>query len=535
MAITVTTLFSLSKHDRGDDWLATINTNWDDIDALLKDLTLATGLTGRLVIADNTGFAHKARNDGTGNDYESDGTSQFADIDCPLYRDASTIELRPDGVGSLLGLSLTVASSRLTFDTTQASGFAFLKAVKIEDLQYSQAGVTSTIATTTLDNIEFKGGATLTSIIRFVPTTGSAGDEKLEVTREGQDGVRLTAFGTTNSRLHLMGTNIIAEASKFTIDAMVLDGNVITGTAGMTLTATGALAGITFNGSTDGQVLMRPDSNFAAGILKVTAESATEVEIDAPGTLRITPDTGNLTEFLQIVRNGTSGVRITGTGSAFSFLQLGGSNITAKGGQLDVDNIVLDADGIQGTTKLRITPELANLTEFIEVIRQSATELELLGSGTTLRITPDNGNLTEFLKITRIGTLGVALESFESGVSGQLSILGDFVALDSRFDGTFAYLTETITSPGAASVTRTTTLINGGGAATEVVTLANGITGQIKIFVVKALNGTTTINITPTNFNGGASVSITVAGDGASMIFDGTNWNAHSIQGAVLI
>jgi hypothetical protein len=102
----------------------------------------------------------------------------------------------------------------------------------------------------------------------------------------------------------------------------------------------------------------------------------------------------------------------------------------------------------------------------------------------------------------------------------------------------YSYEDLTIDTAGtAASVEVVTTFITTDGDANEDnATLADGINGQVKIFVIQAEGaGGDTWKITPTNLNGGSKISFDgVIGDGCTMIFDGTNWNIISNNGGTI-
>ena len=178
MAVTLTSNFDLSKHDRGDDWLATMNTNMDDIDALLKSITLASGVAGILRVANNTSpaFVHKARNDGTGFDYVSTGKSQFADIETALIEDPSNpIEIRPNGVTANNGLKIDVSGGLLRMTTGQASGFHLIDTTRITDLDFQTSGSLILIGVATDIGFEFRGGTTLTNKFSIKPAFNVVG------------------------------------------------------------------------------------------------------------------------------------------------------------------------------------------------------------------------------------------------------------------------------------------------------------------------------------------------------------------------
>ena len=115
--------------------------------------------------------------------------------------------------------------------------------------------------------------------------------------------------------------------------------------------------------------------------------------------------------------------------------------------------------------------------------------------------------------------------------------------------GTFTDLTtgrcvftpDSITSDNAgvaASVSTLLTLITTDGDSNEDnVTLADGQTGQVKMFaVVAAGNAADSVKITPANMAGGTQITFAAdpTGLGCTMCFDGTNWTVVSNNGGTI-
>ena len=67
------------------------------------------------------------------------------------------------------------------------------------------------------------------------------------------------------------------------------------------------------------------------------------------------------------------------------------------------------------------------------------------------------------------------------------------------------------------------------------VSLANGITGQVKIIVHKTRGNSEDLVITPANFAAGATLTSDEASRSVTLLFDGTNWQviAGEITGTV--
>tara|TARA_R100001594_G_scaffold25354_2_gene49619 strand:+ start:476 stop:886 length:411 start_codon:yes stop_codon:yes gene_type:complete len=67
------------------------------------------------------------------------------------------------------------------------------------------------------------------------------------------------------------------------------------------------------------------------------------------------------------------------------------------------------------------------------------------------------------------------------------------------------------------------------------VSLADGITGQVKIIVHKTRSNSKNLVITPANFAAGATLTSDAASRSVTLLFDGTNWQviAGEITGTV--
>lgn len=70
-------------------------------------------------------------------------------------------------------------------------------------------------------------------------------------------------------------------------------------------------------------------------------------------------------------------------------------------------------------------------------------------------------------------------------------------------------------------------------AAADVVTVADGVTGQRRTFVLKT-DGGDDLEVTPTNFANGTKITLDTAGESVTLEFDGTNWFMISTYGGVV-
>jgi len=100
----------------------------------------------------------------------------------------------------------------------------------------------------------------------------------------------------------------------------------------------------------------------------------------------------------------------------------------------------------------------------------------------------------------------------------------------------FENITSTSAGVAASLLCRTTNITTNGDADLDNVTLTNGsAVNHEKVFLVKTLtHASDTIKVTPTNLNGGTQITFNAAGQGCTMIFDGTNWNIVANNGGTI-
>lgn len=185
-----------------------------------------------------------------------------------------------------------------------------------------------------------------------------------------------------------------------------------------------------------------------------------------------------------------------------------------------------------------------------DAVQTNITKLGTLSqglTGTTATFTSEvtvQGEANFESSVSAIGVIN-ALGGVTAGAGGASGVSGQFYPenVDAAGGGTTYNLNdipifsqETQTDAGAAGVTAQTTLIvTTASGNTEVITLQNGVAGQIKNFVF-ITDGGSDVHITPTNFTAGTSIWMANAGYGCSLIFDGTNWNIlGTAEGGVTI
>lgn len=108
---------------------------------------------------------------------------------------------------------------------------------------------------------------------------------------------------------------------------------------------------------------------------------------------------------------------------------------------------------------------------------------------------------------------------------------------DSLHQGVFRLQHEERSGAGAASLQTPVSLWTSTGA--DVVTLADGVDGQIKIFINSVDGGS--VVLTPANFSGASSATVTMltAGDCVAFLFAGGSWHllwsTSNIEGTPLV
>ena len=69
---------------------------------------------------------------------------------------------------------------------------------------------------------------------------------------------------------------------------------------------------------------------------------------------------------------------------------------------------------------------------------------------------------------------------------------------------------------------------------TAAVSLADGTSGQIKMFIDTATAGPNAITITPANLRGGTTVTLNAPGETVTLLFKNSNWNVIGGNGFVV-
>lgn len=115
-------------------------------------------------------------------------------------------------------------------------------------------------------------------------------------------------------------------------------------------------------------------------------------------------------------------------------------------------------------------------------------------------------------------------------------VMGGSTGTGGKFITSFEDLTGASEGVAASVVVYTTFVTTDGDGDENALTLADGVKGQVKIFVsaVEGAGGDS-YKITPAHMNGGTKITFdAVVGDGCTMIFDGTSWNIISNNGGTI-
>ena len=87
---------------------------------------------------------------------------------------------------------------------------------------------------------------------------------------------------------------------------------------------------------------------------------------------------------------------------------------------------------------------------------------------------------------------------------------------------------QSITGDGSTSsavdITSAVTEVNATSGAAPV-TLADGANGQIKTIINISTDGSNAVNIVPSNFRGGTTITLNAPGETVTLIFKNSNWN----------
>ena len=131
--------------------------------------------------------------------------------------------------------------------------------------------------------------------------------------------------------------------------------------------------------------------------------------------------------------------------------------------------------------------------------------------------------------ISHVDWSGTAV-TIPEGIAGTFSLNGALIVSGaSNLQGEVIYSNETVAGgngSGNATALATTKTVSFVTTATNQshVSLADGITGQIKHIIHQTRSNSVDLVITPENFAAGSTMTSNLGGRGITLIFDGTNW-----------
>ena len=106
----------------------------------------------------------------------------------------------------------------------------------------------------------------------------------------------------------------------------------------------------------------------------------------------------------------------------------------------------------------------------------------------------------------------------------------------SAFAGSYENLTATSDGVAASIILRTTFVTSNDDNDLDNVTLANGVIGDEKIFIMKSILTGDSVKITPATVNNFTQITYTDSQDGLGciMVFDGAAWNIVASSGGTI-
>lgn len=177
---------------------------------------------------------------------------------------------------------------------------------------------------------------------------------------------------------------------------------------------------------------------------------------------------------------------------------------------------------VQGGSNKKLTTAnfLANINSPV-VINAAAADVDTRISGDT-----DPYLVMADASTDRLG-VGVQAPSEKLDVNGNVAISGGFLRLSQAV--------QAVTGNGAlvANVTSAITVLNTNATADAAVTLADGVQGQIKTFVMGSDGGYNAV-LTPTNRLGYSSITFNDAGDTVTLMFINSKWYIVSSYGVTI-
>ena len=171
-------------------------------------------------------------------------------------------------------------------------------------------------------------------------------------------------------------------------------------------------------------------------------------------------------------------------------------------------NKVLGAPDVKAFPKVQYE-KIKEIIDAINNLQDGTVEIDT--------IVPPSGTLTVDgeLMVTDLSTLEDVVITGSTSIQGLLNL---------------KETPQTLTGAGAVNITKKITLLVTTGI--NALTLADGDVGQIKIIIMKTDGGDGTL--TPTNLNGGTTITFSAVGQSATLLFIDGAWQVIGLVGAVL-
>lgn len=305
----------------------------------------------------------------------------------------------------------------------------------------------------------------------------------------------------------------------------------------------------------------------ASNVLLVTGANTTAGTTATINAAAITTGTGLLVtsagviittgELVSLVANGattcTGVLRASATSLTDGWVAEftgGGANFSASGGML---NLAMGAATVGTGLAISSTGVYTGTTGMIGITANSATTGNIvaisatgLTTGAVLKLTTNTTATGEYIncydgaavdfKVSRYGAVTIAGNAL--GTAALTLTAGDLVLSGGNINAANKIIfsgIETIAGGGtttAADLTKTLHSVDAD-AGGDIITLADGIIGQVMYFACPSATGTVTI--TPANLAGGTSVTLNAEGDTVQLMFVDTQWYIMGGNGYTVI
>lgn len=453
---------------------------------------------------------------------------------------AMTMQAASGGLDIDCALSIDIASSQaaataIQMDASNAAGGITMAAGTGGILIGNQADCTTIdvgdLAPTASRTITIGGGtvvtASVTDLIDIAPdgaTTNADSVKQVDIltgtVATGQSLLNL-ATGAITSGTHTVSIQS-GNAAAGTVAC-----NISTGTGTKTVNVGNADANTTIN--LDG--VLAVNNNVNANVTINDGTSTGTVTVGSANAGAITVDSGS---GISLDAASASNFNVTGATNDLTLGSAGG-RVIVDAGEDAADAIYLHADaGTSETIRLHSDQGTGVDSIHLESDAGGVTLTSGLASADAINLSATAGG------VDIDGALQVNIASSQAS-TGAVTLAASNASGSITHTGRCVFTPDSITSDNsgvAASVSTLLTLITTDGDSNlDNVTLADGQTGQVKMFaVVAAGNAADSVKITPANMAGGTQITFAAdpTGLGCTMCFDGTNWTVVANNGGTI-